>query len=150
MNEESKATLERQARHVAKLGMTSVENLEAVIARARELLEAGQIVPPPNDENPYLPQPYAWQLTEPQLDLPRRVWLATVEDFATGQGHSVYFAAGFAHDEDLALMQSCLPGQSVERQEGGCGYAVHVRDCREALARQHRVGDMAKYTRHSH
>lgn len=100
MNEKSKATLERQARHVAKLGMTSVENLEAVIARARELLEAGEIVPPPNEENPYLPQPYAWQLTEPQLDLPRRVWLATVEDFATGQGHSVYLAAGFAHDED--------------------------------------------------
>ncbi|HWK65714.1 MAG TPA: ParB/RepB/Spo0J family partition protein [Rhizobiaceae bacterium] len=47
MTEESKATLERQARHVAKLGMTSVENLEAVIARARELLEAGEIVPPP-------------------------------------------------------------------------------------------------------
>lgn len=100
MNEKSKATLERQARHVAKLGMTSVKNLEVVIARARELLEAGEIVPPPNEENPYLPQPYAWQLTEPQLDLPRRVWLASVEDFATGQGHSVYFAAGLAHDED--------------------------------------------------
>lgn len=34
MNEESKATLERQARHVAKLGITTLEHLEAVIARA--------------------------------------------------------------------------------------------------------------------
>ena len=100
MTEERKAALERQARHVAKLGLTSVEHMEAVIAGARKLLEAGAIVPPPDEENPYLPQPYAWQLSEGRDDLPRRVWLGTVEDFATGEGHSIYFAAGFARDED--------------------------------------------------
>lgn len=114
MSEESKATLERQARHVAKLGMASVENLETMIARARELLEAGEIVPPPSVENPCLPHLYAWQLTEPQLELPRRVWLATVEDFATGEGHSVYFAAGFAHDE--VMFGACCQRRIVRLQ----------------------------------
>ena len=99
MSDENKA-FERQARYVARNGTSSVEHLEEVIARARELLETGEVVPPPNEENPFIPQAYPWQLSERPPDLPKRVWLGTVEDFASGQGHSVYFAAGFAHDED--------------------------------------------------
>lgn len=99
MSDENKA-FERQARYVARNGMSSVEHLEKVIARARELLETGEVVPPPIEENPFIPRAYPWQLSERRPDLPKRVWLGTVEDFATGQGHSVYFAAGFAHDED--------------------------------------------------
>lgn len=71
-----------------------------MITRARELLEAGEIVPPSNEESPFIPQSYPWQLGERRLDLPKQSWLGTVEDFATGQGYSIYFAAGFAHDED--------------------------------------------------
>ena len=99
MSDENKA-FERQARYVARNGMSSVEHLEEVIARARELLEAGEVVTPPIEENPFIPQAYPWQLSERRPDLPKRVWLGTVEDFKTGQGHSVYFAAGVAHDED--------------------------------------------------
>src|SRR5690606_29355766 len=54
MTEERKAALERQARHVAKLGLSSVEHIEAVVAGARKLLETGAIVPPSDEENPYL------------------------------------------------------------------------------------------------
>lgn len=100
MTEEGNSTLERQARHVAKLGLTSVEHMEAVIDGARQLLETGAIVPPPDEENPYLPQPYAWQLSERRDDLPRRLWLGTVEEISAEEGHSVYFVANFARDED--------------------------------------------------
>lgn len=92
--------LERQARHIAKHGMGSVEHLETAIARARELLEAGEIEPSSDEESPFIPQSYPWELSERRLDLPKQSWLGTVEDFVTGQGHSIYFAAGFAHDED--------------------------------------------------
>ena len=43
---------------------------------------------------------YPWEVSEASTELPKRVWYASVEDLATGEGHTVYFATGLHHDED--------------------------------------------------
>src|SRR5690606_41287901 len=107
MSDENKA-FERQARYVARNGMSSVEHLEKVIARARDLLETGEVVPPPIEENPFIPRAYPWQPSERRPDLPKRVWPGTAEDFKTGHGHSVHFAAAPAPHEHASRRTTAL------------------------------------------
>lgn len=84
--------LEQAARDLAARGDATVARVEAIVERARELLEAGGIQPTPNQE-----EPYAWEADELfPLGTPMRIYLATVEDFATGEGLTVSFFAGRA------------------------------------------------------
>ena len=46
------------------------------------------------------PGPYAWETSEPQPKARKRVRYASVNDCATGEGLSVYFAAALARGED--------------------------------------------------
>ncbi len=88
------------ARYFAEQGVGKIEQVQAIVNRAREMLASGEVAPPADGEDPHRPPPYPWELTERLLDEPNRVWLASVDDYATGEGLSVYFAAGFAADED--------------------------------------------------
>ncbi|MBX7540318.1 hypothetical protein [Qipengyuania sphaerica] len=74
--------------------------LQATMERAREMLVSGEVQPNGEGENPFDVPPYDWEVSEPQSDATRRIYLGSVSDLATGQGHSVHFAAGLAHDED--------------------------------------------------
>ncbi len=88
---------EAAARHLALKGRAAIEQIQATVDRARELL-AGGLAPPANDIEP---PPHQWELVDdrPSEALPR-IWLAVVDDFATGEGLSVYFVAGLARGEN--------------------------------------------------
>jgi len=89
---------EAVARHLVQLGEDAIKQVMATVERARELLASGSVPPFPEGTEP--PAPYAWEITEPQLETPKRVWFAYVDDYGTGEGLSVYFAAALARDED--------------------------------------------------
>ena len=74
--------------------------LEATLNLARRLLVSGEVQPYQTGENPYEVPSYPWEISEVRRDAPRRIWLGTVSDLATGTGHTVYFAAGLARDAD--------------------------------------------------
>lgn len=93
------APSEAIARHLAGKGEAAVEQWQAVVDRAREMLASGEVRPLDGIDPHRLP-PYPWETSGRRLDAPERVWLGSVEDYASGEGISVYFAAGLAHDED--------------------------------------------------
>jgi hypothetical protein len=94
------APSEAVARHLAEKGGAAVEQWQAVVDRAREMLASGEVEPPSVGIDPHRPLPYPWETTERRLDAPKRVWLGSVDDYASGEGLSAYFAAGLAHGED--------------------------------------------------
>ncbi|WP_126174492.1 hypothetical protein [Altericroceibacterium xinjiangense] len=90
---------EAAARYLADKGIARIELMQATVDRARELLESGEISEPVEGTEPNSAI-YKWEKTERSPDAPRRVWIATVEDFATGEGVSIHCVAGFAGDAD--------------------------------------------------
>ncbi|MDP4574419.1 hypothetical protein Q9K02_04610 [Qipengyuania sp. G39] len=88
------------AAHFARKGEESVAELQATVERAREMLASGEVQPYAEGENPFEVPPFDWEVSEPKTDAPRRIYLGSVSDLATGQGHTVHFAAGLARDED--------------------------------------------------
>ena len=88
------------AEHLARKGPEELDKLQVTIDSARQLLASGEVQPYAKGENPFELIPYPWEVSEPPIDVPRRVFLGTVSDLATGSGHTVYFAAGLARDED--------------------------------------------------
>lgn len=88
------------ASHFARKGENAVAELQATVERACEMLASGEVQPYSEGENPFDVPPYDWEASEPQSDAPRRIYLGTVSDLATGQGHTIHFAAGLARDED--------------------------------------------------
>ena len=101
MDEDAKraATLEIGSRYLARKGLAAVTDLQAQVDRARELLTTGEVEPDLKDAPPVAP-PFEWELTTPPLGAPKRIWLASVENFATGMGHSAHGFACLAYDED--------------------------------------------------
>lgn len=102
MDEDAKraAMLELDARFLARRGTAKLDELQALVDRARELLASGEIEPDLADLPP-LASPFAWELsTSPSGQ--RGIWLGSVEDFATGAGHRVHAFACMAWDEDHA------------------------------------------------
>lgn len=94
------APAEDVARYLAEKGGAAIDQWQAIVDRAREMVASGDVEPPRDGIDPHRPLPYPWETTERRLEAPKRVWLGSVEDYATGEGLSVYFAAGLAHDED--------------------------------------------------
>ena len=88
------------AEHLARKGPEELDKMQATIDLARQLLASGEVEPYADGENPFELPPYDWEVTEPKGAAPRRIYLGSVSDLATGQGHTVYFAAGLARDED--------------------------------------------------
>jgi len=90
---------EAVARYLAEKGEGAVENMQAAVNRAREMLASSEVTAPADGVDPHRP-PHPWETTEPRLDSPKRIWLGYVDDYATGEGLSAYFAASFARSED--------------------------------------------------
>lgn len=88
------------AEHLARKGPDELDKLQATLDLARQLLASGEVKPYAEGENPFELPPYSWEVSEPPVDVPKRVFLGTVTDLATGTGHTVHFAAGLARDED--------------------------------------------------
>ena len=81
------------ARLIAERGAATVERMHANVELAREMLASGEIAEPPVGVDPHFPA-YSWETTEPRSDLPKRVWLADVLDFATGEGLALHVSLG--------------------------------------------------------
>ena len=88
------------AEHLARKGPDELDKLQATIDLARQLLASGEVQPYAKGENPFELPPYPWEITEARWNAPSRVFLGTVSDLAMGTGHTAYFAAGLARDED--------------------------------------------------
>lgn len=88
------------AKHWARKGRQELDMLEATLDLAHQLLVSGEVQPYLRGENPFEVPSYPWEISEVRRDAPRRIWLGTVSDLATGIGHTVYFAAGLARDAD--------------------------------------------------
>jgi len=101
MDEDAKraATFEIGSRYLARKGLAAITDLQAQVDRARELLASGEVEPDLEGAPPVAP-PYEWELTTAPLGAPKRIWLASVENFATGMGHSAHGFACLAHDKD--------------------------------------------------
>ena len=88
------------AEHLARKGPEELDKMQSTIDLARQLLASEEIQPYGEGENPFQQPPYSWEISKPPIDGPRRIFLGTVSDLATGLGHTIYFAAGLARDED--------------------------------------------------
>ena len=88
------------ARHWARKGPDELDMIEATLNLARQLLASGEVQPYTEGENPFDLAPYPWETAETPADAKRRIFLGTVSDLATGQGHTVWFSAGLASDEN--------------------------------------------------
>lgn len=101
MSENTKAEpIPALAEHWARKGAAEVEKMDATITLARQLMASGEVQLYADDENPFEVPPYPWETSEPRGDAPRRIFLGTVSELATGTGQTVHFAAGLAQDED--------------------------------------------------
>lgn len=88
------------ARHWARKGSDELDMIEATLNLARQLLASGEVQPYRKGENPFELAPYTWETAETPAEAQRRIFLGTVSELATGQGHTVWFAAGLARDEN--------------------------------------------------
>lgn len=90
---------EDPARALAAKGAELIEQMQAIVDRARAMIVAGDVVPEGDLPGTTTPA-YSWEVDhDPPLDAPATVWLGTVEDFATGEGYSVYFYAALVKSE---------------------------------------------------
>ena len=114
---------EAAARHLAEKGVAGIEQVQAIVERAHEMLATGEVAPPPFDEDPLRPPPYPWEVNTARTGEPRRVWMGIVEDFGTGEGLTVHFAAALAHgDAEFRRRLSLEIGrQRAHRAEVGVG-----------------------------
>lgn len=98
--EENHEPIHALAEHWARKGPGEVDKIQATVKLARQLLAGGKVQPYGEGENLFELTPYRWEKTKPPADASRRIFLGTVSDLATGQGHTVWFAAALARDED--------------------------------------------------
>ncbi|MEO1969639.1 MAG: hypothetical protein ABGW87_13140 [Sphingomonadaceae bacterium] len=88
------------ARYLAERGEDHLDWAQATLDLAREMLASGEIETSSDSTSTISSAPYPWEVSEASSDQPKRVWYASVEDLATGEGHTVYFATGLHRDED--------------------------------------------------
>lgn len=98
--EESYEPVHALAEHWARKGPGELEKVQATVNLARQLLAGGKVQPYDEGENPFEVARYPWETSKPPADASRRIFVGTVSDLATGQGHTVWFAAALARDED--------------------------------------------------
>jgi len=98
--EENTKPSEFLANHLARKGPDEVEKVQASVNLARQLLASGEVQQYAEEENPFELAPYPWQVSEVPANAARRIFLGTVSDLSIEQGHTVYFAAALAWNED--------------------------------------------------
>lgn len=101
-DEASIGRVERLARFVAVKGRAEAERLHSIATRAVELLDDPRL-----QESIALAKEeaesarFSWQFADEKIPLgtPLGIYLASCDDYATGEGLTVYFAAGCARGE---------------------------------------------------
>src|SRR4051794_24482113 len=89
---------EETCRYFAEKGEAHLDRFQAILERAREMLANGEVFEPAGGIDPHQYH-YPWESTQPP-DAQMRIWRATADDFATGQGLTVHYGVGRARDED--------------------------------------------------
>jgi hypothetical protein len=87
------------ARFLATKGAAGVEQMQAIVDRARAMvIEADwAFADPPISAVAR----FEWEADDdPPPEGPASVWIGSMEDYSTGEGLSVYFVAAFAHSEN--------------------------------------------------
>lgn len=88
---------EAVARHLAERGPEAIEKMAAIVARAREMLADPQVLATPD---PLAGHTYGWQAEERfNPGTPKRLYVGSVEDDATGFGLSVWVAVALARTD---------------------------------------------------
>lgn len=90
---------EETCRYFAEKGKAHLDRFQAILERARAMLASGEVPESAGrlDSHQYR---YPWATTQPPPDAQTRIWRATVDDFATGEGLTLHYGAGRARDED--------------------------------------------------
>ena len=93
--------IERVARHLAVKGEAEVAMVLAIARRAEALLaDPGFETTVTEAKKAAAPAPFAWEAAELfPVGAPVSLWLGSVDDFATGEGLILYFAAADARSE---------------------------------------------------
>jgi hypothetical protein len=121
--------LERLARHVALQGEAEATRLRAIAERAQEMLADPRFAAIAAAEVAHLPPPFAWERDEEfPAGAPIAVYLASADDFATGEGLTIYFAAGFGRSEDefRRKLSNEWGAPLADRARIGCGVDAAV------------------------
>lgn len=90
---------DRTCHYFTEKGEAFLDRTQSILDRARAMLTRGEVAESSVglDSNPYR---YPWATTQPPPDAQTRIWRATVDDFATGEGLTIYYGARRARDED--------------------------------------------------
>lgn len=93
--------IERLARHLALKGAAEVAMVLAIARRANALLaDPGFATTRSAVEKAAAPVPFAWEAAELfPVGTPVSLWCGSVDDFATGEGLTIYFAVAAARTE---------------------------------------------------
>ena len=99
--EKDDGRIERVARHLAVKGEAEVAMVLAIARRAEALLADPSFATTLTAaEKAGAPAPFAWEAAELfPVGAPVSLWLGSVDDFATGEGLTIYFAAAAARGE---------------------------------------------------
>lgn len=101
-NNVSNAQIERLARFVAIKGRADAERLLAIASRAIEFLSDPRLEKSMADEAAASQNArFPWELSNEQFPpgTPVSIFLASVDDYTTGEGLTCYFAAGYGRSE---------------------------------------------------
>lgn len=93
--------IERVARLLAIKGEAEVAKVLAIANHAEALLaDPGFAATITRAEKAAVPAPFPWEAEELfAVGTPDSLWLASVDDFGTGEGLTIHFAAAFARSE---------------------------------------------------
>tara|TARA_Y100000296_G_scaffold66979_1_gene79370 strand:+ start:679 stop:1164 length:486 start_codon:yes stop_codon:yes gene_type:complete len=87
------------ARRLASGGLEKIEEVQKIVHRARQLRAENQV-----DALPSVPgaaaKPFDWEASQPGEEVQRKLFIAAVEEEATGLGLTAYFYAAPCKDED--------------------------------------------------
>ena len=98
--EKADGRIERVARHLALKGEAEVAMVLAIARRAEALLADPGFATTLTAAETAAPAPFDWEAAELfPVGTPVSLWLGSVDDFATGEGLTIYFAVAAARSE---------------------------------------------------
>ena len=87
------------ARRLASGGLEKIDEVQNIVHRARELRAENQVDAPPPAPRAAA-KPFDWEATQPGEEVQRKLFIAAVEEEATGIGLTAYFYATRCKDEN--------------------------------------------------
>lgn len=122
--------IERVARHLAVKGEAEVAMILAIARRAEALLtDPGFATTLTAAEKAAAPARFAWEAAELfPAGTPVSLWLGSVDDFATAEGLTIYFAVAAARSEGefRRRLAAEMGAGLADRARVGCGINARV------------------------